>query len=318
MRRHSFVSRDRCPGCGSGAAETLFRRNFNQDMVADYIRNHYKVDPVALAGADYQLVRCGACTLLYQRWVGDDALLEELYGVWIESDAHPESDPQYREAISAPAQSRDGHEIMAASASLGEPIDRMTTLDYGMGWALWARNAKRLGCRSYGNELSPTRIAFARREGIPVLSDEEIGTQRFHFINTEQVFEHVVQPGRLARLLADALLPGGILKISVPSGERWKMAVQEMQRGGDFEARELVPFQPLEHVNSFTRRSVELLGASVGLRIYRPRIDHRYAFLRHASAVPLSKPKQLAKELVRPIYQYHNRWNLYRWLRKPG
>lgn len=313
---YSFVSRDRCPLCGSGSTRVVFRKGFDEPPVSRFIRDYYRVDPSELAGGDYVLVRCERCTLLYQGMVGDDRLLEQVYGVWIKTDS--EADPQYRDAISAIPQSRDGHEIMAASKCLGVPLTGLTTLDYGMGWALWARCAQALGCRSYGTELSPVRAEFARNHGVTVLSDEEIAPSTFHFINTEQVFEHVTQPGDLARRLGRALVPGGILKVSVPSGDRADRIVEALDAGADFELELVMPVQPLEHVNCFTSRSIQLLAAAAGLEVYRPPLAGRYTFLRHASAVPFTRPAKLVKELVRPIYQFHNRRNLYRWLRKPA
>lgn len=315
---YSFVSRDDCPACGSAAVEALYCRNFAEEPIRGFIESYYHADPRLLAAGDYELVRCRACTLLFQRWVGDDALLAELYGVWLESDVPPEADYHYREAISAVAQSRDGHEIMAAAAHMKLSPADMTTLDFGMGWALWARIAQALGCRSYGNELSPARIEFARKHGITTVTDEEIGEARFHFINTEQVFEHVAKPGELARRLAAALKPGGILKISVPSGEGADRIVAALNAGAALSNEELMPVQPLEHVNCFTGRSIESLAGANGLRVVRPRLAHRYAFLRSAAAIPLSRPRQLAKELIRPVYQYHNKRNLYCWLQKVG
>jgi SAM-dependent methyltransferase len=315
---HSFVSRDTCPACASAAVVTAYSCGFAQPPIRGFIENYYKIDPALLGDASYELVRCRDCTLLYQRWIGDDALLAELYGVWIEKDFDPAGDPQYRKAVSSPRASRDGHEIMAAAAHLGLRAEEMTTLDYGMGWAMWARIAKDLGCRSFGNDLSPSRMAFAEEHGVATLSDEALAGQRFHFINTEQVFEHVARPLELARRLVDALLPGGILKISVPAGEGADKVVEQLVAGGDPSAEALVPIQPLEHVNCFTHRSLDALARATGARIVEPRLTHRYAFVRARGGLQLGDPKGAVKELVRPFYQFNNRTNLYRWLQKPA
>ena len=295
----------------------MFRRNFAEDPVSRFIREYYHVDPSALASGDYDLVRCRSCTLLYQDCIGDDALLSELYGIWIETDEHPETNQRYREAISAIPESRDGHEVMVASQCLGVSLNEMMTLDYGMGWALWARSARALGCRSHGTELAPARVEFARQHGVTVLSDDEIGRPTFHFINTEQVFEHVAEPGKLARRLADALLPGGILKISVPSGEQADKIIAALNAGRSMDRSLAMPVQPLEHVNCFTVRSLEVLAEMAGLAAYWPRLDQRYAFIRHPSALPRNA-KRLVREMIRPVYQFHNSRNLYRWFRKPA
>lgn len=314
---YSFISRDACPACASSAVASVYASPFGDPPIRDFIESYYRIDPALLGGAVYELVRCRECTLLYQRWIGDDSLLAELYGVWIEKDEDPETDAQYREAVSAPLASRDGHEIIAAAAHLKMRPQDMTTLDYGMGWALWARIARSLGCRSFGNDLSPSRVAYARAHGIVTLDDQDLGAQKFHFINTEQVFEHVPQPGALARRLADALVPGGILKISVPAGDGAERLVNDLTAGRAVSPERLVPIQPLEHVNCFTRRSLESLAAPLGTRIVRPRLRHRYAFLAKRGGLDLRRPQAAIKELMRPFHQFDNQTNLYRWLQKP-
>jgi SAM-dependent methyltransferase len=179
-----------------------------------------------------------------------------------------------------------------------------------MGWASWARNAKDLGCRSYGFDLSPERNAFAESHGIETAADGET----FHFINTEQVFEHVIDPAALARELGGRLRPGGILKISVPSSRGLLDTFRRLSEGQATVGRdEIMPLQPLEHVNCFSPKGIELLGAEIGLRPVVPSLPTRFAFL---PGVSVRHPRKALKELVRPFYQWRNPSNLYVWLRK--
>ena len=207
---------------------------------------------------------------------------------------------------------------MTASAFLGQPLEKMKTLDYGMGWAGWARIAVGLGCESYGTDLAQPRMDYAARHGVHTVTDAQITDYRFHFINTEQVFEHVTRPLDLARRLASALEPGGILKVSVPEGRTAEAIVAKLQSGayrGDRDS--IIPVQPLEHVNCFRRASIAAMAASVGLAIVKPGPWHGYAFLRRRGTISLARPKKAIKELVRPWYQWRNPTNLYVWLRKP-
>jgi hypothetical protein len=316
--QRNFVERTDCPACRGKAGKTLYRSPFDQGPIGSFVRAYYGVDPAILAAAPYELVRCLKCTLVYQKWVGDGALLAELYGDWINEANLPADDPQYQQEVSHPLESRDGHEIMAAASLLGVAPSAMTTMDYGMGWAMWARIAKHLGAASYGSEISPTRIDFARQHGVIPLADHELGADRFHFVNTEQVMEHVADPRGIAERLAKALVPGGILKISVPSAERADRIAESLRSGrcrGTIE--ELMPVQPLEHINSFTRKSIEVLAASLGLEVAHIPLGAGYAFLGRPGSISPRRPKKALKELVRPFYQVWNPRNLYVWLRKP-
>lgn len=314
--KYSFVARQECPSCASTDTELMYRCGFSENPIRTFISEYYRVDPELLSNGSYILDRCARCRLLFQREVGDDELLAQLYGNWIETDADPESDPQYKDDVGDIPKSRDAHEIEAAAAHLRVRPGDMRTLDYGMGWALWARIASSLGCDSYGSDLSPARMHYAASHGITCLADDEIGPGMFHFINCEQVFEHVPRPRELAERLAASLVPGGILKISVPAGDGADRIIPDLRAGKPARMPDIMPVQPLEHVNCFSKLSLEILASDLGLRIAFPSLPNRYAYLRHRSAIAFGKPSKLLKEAVRPFYQFNNRRNLYRWLQK--
>jgi 2-polyprenyl-3-methyl-5-hydroxy-6-metoxy-1,4-benzoquinol methylase len=255
--------------------------------------------------------------LVFQHHIGGPELLSDLYTHWVHEPQDPEAEiDTYRDEIGNIPQSRDAHEIMAAAAFLRLPLKGLKTLDYGMGWALWARIAAHLGCASYGSDLAEPRMEFARRHGVAAIDDEEIGRHKFHFINTEQVFEHVPEPLALLRRLGRSLEPGGIVKISIPSGENADVQIAALNAGtykGDYAS--IVPVQPLEHVNCFARHSVAVMAEEAGMEIVRPNLLQSYAFLRYPGTLAVSRPRKTLKELVRPWYQYRNPANIYVWLR---
>lgn len=316
---YGFERRETCPACSAGEHEPVYTSPFSQGAIAAFVREYYRIDPGCLAQAPYELQRCHQCGLVFQHYVGGPELLSDLYTHWVKEPQDPEAEiATYRDEIENIPLSRDAHELMSAASFLGIPLAQLKTLDYGMGWALWARIAARLGCDSYGSDLSSPRMDYARSHGVKTIEDDDIGRLKFHFINTEQVFEHVPEPLSLLRRLAAALEPGGIVKISIPSGENADRLISALNDGsyrGDYQS--IIPVQPLEHVNCFTRRSVDVMAMRAGMAAVRPSLYHSYAFLRHRGTLRLSRPKKSIKELVRPWYQYRNSSNIYVWLRKP-
>lgn len=317
--QYPFEARDACPACAAPGSETLYSSPFDEGGIGTFVRDYYQVDPAVLGEAPYELRRCPICSLVFQYHVGGPELLTDLYTDWVENPEDPERDIEtYRSELQAIPESIPAHELMTASSFLGVPLETMKTLDYGMGWAGWARIAGSLGCESYGTDLAQPRMDYAARHGVRTVTDAQIPDYRFHFINTEQVFEHVTRPLDLARRLASALAPGGILKVSVPEGRSAEAIVARLESGayrGDRDS--IMPVQPLEHVNCFRRASVAAMAASVGLSIVQPGLRHGYAFLRRRGTISLTRPKKAIKELVRPWYQWRNPTNLYVWLRKP-
>ena len=110
---------------------------------------------------------------------------------------------------------------------------------------------------------------------------------------------------------------GGVLKISVPSAHGVDSLLRRLHEGqATITHREVMPVHPLEHVNCYTLEAITALGRRVGLTPVVPGIRHRYAFLRYSGSLDFRNVKRLAKELIRPWYQYRNARNHYAWLRK--
>lgn len=316
---YNFVERSTCPSCLSPNTKTRFVAGFASPAIGDFITTAFKQDPRRIAEHDYHVDECDDCALVYQRFVGDDAFLTEFYSHWVWDTDDPDKDaPGYKYDIENFRESRDAHELMTVAAFLRQPLGSVTALDYGMGLGLWARIATKLGVDAYGFDLSPVREEFARRHGVATLSEGEIAARGFDFINTEQVFEHVPDPLGLAKKLAGSLNPGGVLKISVPSGEAVDKTLAQLETARTAaELTAIAPLWPLEHINAFRKRSLERLAESCGLTVVKPSYLQRYAYLRHRGAIDPKHPAKTSKEAIRPFYQYRNPANLYVWLRKP-
>jgi SAM-dependent methyltransferase len=149
------------------------------------------------------------------------------------------------------------------------------------------------------------------------LSLGELAEEQFHFINTEQVFEHLTDPLLVRQALARALIPGGILKISVPlAADACSIAAQLRDDNASVDGERLMPVAPLEHINGFNYHAVGVFASRLGLTVVRPSLAKRYAFLTERGAFDFRDPKSVAKELARPLWQDRNRRNLYAWLQK--
>ena len=190
-------------------------------------------------------------------------------------------------------------EILSVILYFKSKPSQISVFDFGMGWGKWCYMAKAFGCDTYGTELSETRIEYAKRNGIKVITWDEIPEYKFDFINTEQVFEHIPNPLDTLRYLRDSLKPRGLIKISVPNGKNIKKKIKI----GDWMApkgskNSLNYVSPLEHINCYTRTSVIEMADHAGLvRVRLP------LFLQIASAMPWNTPKRILKNIVIPFYR---------------
>lgn len=120
-----------------------------------------------------------------------------------------------------------------------------------------------MGCTACGMELSETRREYARERGISLVEWNDFPNNRFNFINTEQVFEHLVEPLDTLMKLKVALCVKGIIRIGVPSsgGIRRRLELMDWRA----EKGSLNPVAPLERVNCFCRRSILAMSRCAGL-----------------------------------------------------
>ncbi len=289
---YGFVERSACPACRSEESRTLWDTPFDDEPVAGFVRDYYRVDP-ALFDGRYRVDQCLACGLVFQRFIGDSDTLEAIYSDMVDTQ-RPESFPTYVADMADPRGSRDGHELMTLSAYLGKP--RLRVFDFGTGWGLWPTIAHRLGHDAYASELVRERIDFVASQGVTMLSQPE---GEFDVINLEQVLEHVPNPLDILETLVPHLR--GVLKIGVPN-----------LRSSDLRALAKGRFQmavhPLEHINSFDRASMEKLASRLGLRIVRPTLAQSYAFIR--GGIPAT-PKRIVKEFVRPLWYRPSNLNVW-------
>ena len=289
--------RTRCPACQGQSSRVLVSQPYSSAVFVDYFASQYggRARTDAVAAARYELVRCESCSLAYQREVPDSRLLAEIYDSWIQ----PSEKERLLDSYSLEDFAYLAEQVQLLIRLLGMRPHAIRAFDFGMGWSEWACMARSFGCRVAGAELSTARIEHARALGLEILEWEQIPGSGFHFINTEQVFEHLVDPRKTLEHLSNALTPGGIIRISVPDARR---ALRKLGAGRPVQglsSHELMTVAPLEHINSFEHATLASMAAAVGLALLEPPIRAVYN-----SGSGWFKPKQALRLLARPFYRH--------------
>jgi SAM-dependent methyltransferase len=275
-----------CPVCAAEASPPFFSSPFDDEPVQGYLEGFYggRLDQSPLVGHKFELCRCGDCGLVFQRWVPNDELLADLYGPVAGADPNEVASNRGLDV-------RLGyqHDIERVVRHFGPPRP-VRVLDFGAGTGLWLQMAAALGCDTTACEFAATaadRLCSLGHETV-LLADVE--SERFDFINSEQVFEHLVEPRAALAHLTRALRSGGVLRISVPDGSD----IEKRLTLGDWSAPKgtaasLNCVAPLEHLNCFDHASLTRLASEVGLVPFRFPLQaevHQTARIRYvASAV---------------------------------
>ncbi len=294
-----FYERRTCPACEFGESSTLFCAPFKDARIRKFLERKFN-DPTAilksLGDAEYELRRCRRCTLVYQRNVLTDQYLTLLYGTWLlEGDAEPELS---KVSLAPSEHVLYANELLMVGRFFGRPHQLIRLLDYGLGRGWWCRMATALGFEALGTDLAPGLVAEARSQGIAAIDLEQLAEERFDFINTEQVLEHVSRPLDIVRQLRGSLKSGGVIKVSVPDGRDIERRIPLMDWSAPRnDRRYLMPATPLIHVNTFNRDSIRAMGRAAGLSVVSWPLRWDYSLL------DATQLKTLGKSLLRPLYR---------------
>ncbi len=253
-----FAERTRCPACGGGDVADHVSLPLADGEAWIFLERYYegRVSREMLGDGRYVIDGCRDCGLHFQRHALDGPGMEYLYEVAIAPEASLAKREQAGPAYFAGLVRNAGQVATLVPSARARDV---RVLDFGMGWGHWAAAAKALGHTVYGAEISPRRIAFAASLGVPAVDLGELEAHAFDYIHAEQVFEHLAEPDAMLAVLVRLLRPGGVIRIAVPDGE---VTSAKLQSGWRVAKDEL---HPLEHLNAYTRRSLDGLAGRHGL-----------------------------------------------------
>lgn len=129
-------------------------------------------------------------------------------------------------------------------------VKATSVLDVGAGCGLFLRKLRRVPTlRSRASELSERSLAALRGAGIAIDADGD----RYDFVCSFQVFEHIADLKAIMSFVDGKLLPGGHLLVSVPNPD--SPLFRETFAYLDY---------PPHHMNRFTRAALEAMGRVLG------------------------------------------------------
>lgn len=288
--------RSNCPACLSTSLTVVYQEPFLADCIQNYLKRQY--EGRASHAADnytFQLASCDDCSLTFQQQVPDDDMLGEIYNRWVPSTEFERAHRDY----SLDEYRNLAEQIQFVIEYFGDKPSQIAMLDFGFGWAHFSKMAMGYGCDVSGAELSDERRAHGESIGIQLVELDQLPPQKYRFINTEQVFEHLTEPRDVLGQLIESLAPDGLIKINVPNSSAALKKITHGVHFGKLSPAEQVPIAPLEHINCFSADSLAAFGKSMGLKLIRPKFRQLYN-----SASGLMEPKTMARTLLRPVYRH--------------
>ena len=298
------MARTRCPGCDADIGTEIYSLPYDDDILVGYLTDFYGSqgcpEPRRLRGETYSLIECNSCRLIYQRSVPTREFAEELYEVWIDP---VDAKEMVRADRSAGFYVEMAGEVTTLLHHFGRDRWPLRALDFGMGWGEWSLMARAFGCEVTGMELSEARLRHAHALGIETLSLDPLPERRFDVIHTEQVMEHLAAPLMILRQLRSLLVPGGVVKISVPDGRRVKTQLATADWAAPKGSlHSLNAVAPLEHLNCFHHDSLVQMAHVAGLKPVKFSLASRYAGLVGFDGTWWARAKRFTAPVTRPIF----------------
>jgi SAM-dependent methyltransferase len=249
-----FVPIASCPVCErSETASTFYEQSFDARPVSEFIASYYggRIPDSVLQGEVFRIQHCSGCDFYWQANVFDEPTMSAFYDDWIDS-----------RASRAKQDEKGVKERMHLCTLLGRWLEAARVrslhprvLDVGGGWGTVALCARALGCETYLLETSSARRRHAESLGVQTVSSlSALDSAAFDLAIMNQSLEHIPYPVQLLEQVRRVLKRGGGLAIDVPRADP---AHPVLAKG---------PFQPLEHVNGFTERSLNAALARAGLQ----------------------------------------------------
>ena len=275
MSNDWFYLRNSCPACGSVYFKEIYKSEFNQPPLDNYLKEFYGyqggIDFRYLDDATYCLCSCEDCDLIFQKEIPNEDLMEILYESWIDPEI---ALTRHKSNSTLDFYYKYSYKLTNYISYFNKDPAELKFLDFGMGWGDWALMAKAFGCQSFGIELSSERIRHANYNGINILDKDTILEHQFDFINAEQVFEHLAKPYDTLCELKKVLKPNGIIKISVPKTKKLNRKLEKID-WNNF-AVSLNAIAPLEHINCYRNSSLLIMANRAKMKELLLPFDNRY------------------------------------------
>ena len=259
MENKNFIYRRNCPICLLDNLEIKFCKSLDDPRI--HLEEIFKenISPNDTMGAGFNVVLCPRCDFFFVTDVPTDEFYEKL--------------TSFRSKIGAPLLRRQMSQGIHYFANYGLEAEKISVLlnlkpydinvlEFGSGNGHWLLMAKAYGYNVCGIEIREDRIDFSKKNGLLIFhSIEELGGQKFDFVRSDLVFEHLVDPLFHLHALVKCLKPNGIIQIGVPEGDKIRKVLPTLNE----KPNKLIT--PFGHINCFTHKSLVALAKKAGLTL---------------------------------------------------
>jgi len=294
-----FQKRDGCPLCGKNKLTALFKRDFADADFQAFLKleptygKHFREDLASglLNDQKFYILKCDSCSFIFQEYILNNSGMQKLYDNWMEHEEVKRITNSFRNFDDLIA--NYVHRLKYVEQYFSDrPIN---FIDWGAGLGNFCKLAKDMPA------FTVTAYDFSGEKN-KELSDHHIQTRtlielhekEFHFINIDQVLEHVQEPVALLKECSWFLKDGGLIFVSTPDCSALESLIKKNDMNEEFHEC----MSPHQHINAFTNKSMKVAADRAGLKtVFEP-------FRQIKTSVAGSQSlKMNLKNMVKPFYR---------------
>jgi 2-polyprenyl-3-methyl-5-hydroxy-6-metoxy-1,4-benzoquinol methylase len=294
-----FEKRNSCPLCGTGNLATLFKREFADTDFQSFLKieptygKHFYEDMNSrlLDDQHFYIVKCNSCSFIFQEYILNNNGMQKLYDKWMEPDEVRRITNSFENFGDLIANYI--HRLKYAEKYFTDrPINLM---DWGAGIGNFCKLAKDMPAYTVtAYDFSGEKNKELTEYQIDTKTIDKLKEKEFHFINIDQVLEHVSDPVGLLKECSKFLKDDGLIFVSTPDCS----AIESLIKEGTLNEKFHECLSPHQHINAFTNKSMKVAAERAGLKtVFNP-------FMQIKTSVSTSQNiKMNLKNLIKPFYR---------------
>ncbi len=236
-----------CPFCKNNNFKTLFKEKYCDTKLRNFISMYYKSKFLAeiLENDFYEICECFDCSGMFQKYEPDEEFSDFLYDKIISSENSFQKKTDYLEKN----RNKLNQDFLMISGLLSNQTSDIKILEFGSGWGSWSKFMKSKLLNITTCEFSEKRHKHLLENGINNIKHIDEINDKFDFIYSEEVLEHVSSPLNILNKLKKLLKANGFMFHRFPSSYNFKKKLNAEYTPNKDCAH------PLEHLNIFNKRS---------------------------------------------------------------
>jgi cyclopropane fatty-acyl-phospholipid synthase-like methyltransferase len=244
----NLSERKNCPFCGHYKHNSLFKLNYSNKKLKNFIHQYYNSELInkKLEKNIYEICECINCSGLFQKYEPDEKFITFLYDEMISVKESFEKKKEYLKKN----KNKLNQDYLMISTLFSGIKDKIKILEFGSGWGLWSKFMQSKSLNVSSCEFSDTRHKFLLKNNINNTKNLEDINDKFDFIYSEEVLEHVSSPLEIIKKLRKLLKTNGYMFHRFPSSHNFKKKLSHIYTPKKDCAH------PLEHLNIMNKKSV--------------------------------------------------------------